>query len=447
MQLTITQAPFRLPPLVRTLGILLGVALLLALPLIISSPYVLFIVELILTYVILAAGLNLPVGLTGQISLCQAAFWGLGAYFSAILTVKLGVSVWVALPLAGVFAGLFGALIGLTTRRVAGDYLALVTLGFGEVMRIVALNWMNLTRGPMGITGIPAPNPIHFFGNLTLSFDTYEPYYYLLLAAAALILWISHRITRSRVGLAMRSVAGNEIAAESLGVNITYYKILAFTLSAVYAGLGGQPVRPPGALRQPRELLLSGLGHHAEYGDRRRHGLAGRRGDRQHGADRGLGAAARPAGLAHDPVRPDPDHRHGLYAPRRRRAGAAEAEAETYPPAPLPMREGGGGPPRTGCPCRGAGRAQPVPNAGKGEIGSPPGRAAPEREGRERANLPPHPPPEREGGSGSPPRPTAAASGGTQATSRPRGKGEIWPPSPLRGGVGGGVRWPWRRMA
>ncbi len=222
----------------RRLAISLGIVLLLALPLIVRSPYVLFVIELILMYVILAAGLNLPVGLTGQISLCQAAFWGLGAYFSAIVVEKLGISVWAALPLAGAFAGIFGVLIGLATRRVSGDYLALVTLGFGEVVRIVALNWMGLTRGPMGITGIPAPNAIQLFG-ITLRFDAYEPYYYLLLASAGLVLWISYRIINSRVGLAMRSVAGNEIAAESLGVDTSYYKILAFTLSAVYAGCAG----------------------------------------------------------------------------------------------------------------------------------------------------------------------------------------------------------------
>jgi branched-chain amino acid transport system permease protein len=230
--------PFQIPKPLRYLLIALGVILLLALPVIIRSPYILFVIELILMYVILTAGLNLPVGLTGQISLCQAAFWGLGAYFSAIAVERLGMSVWLALPLAGVFAGIFGLLIGLTTRRVAGDYLALVTLGFGEVVRIVALNWMGLTRGPMGITNIPAPNPI-VLGGMTLRFDAYEPYYYLLLTAAAIVLWISYRIMRSRVGLAMRSVAGNEIAAESLGVNTSYYKILAFTLSAVYAGCAG----------------------------------------------------------------------------------------------------------------------------------------------------------------------------------------------------------------
>jgi branched-chain amino acid transport system ATP-binding protein/branched-chain amino acid transport system permease protein len=228
-----------IPRPARYFSIILGILLLLGLPLIVKSPYVLFVVELILMYIILTAGLNLPVGLTGQISLCQAAFWGLGAYFSAILTEKMGISVWIVLPLAGLFAGIFGLLIGLATRRVAGDYLALVTLGFGEVVRIVALNWIGLTRGPMGITGIPAPNPINLFGLATIRFDAYEPYYYLLLIAVGVILWATNRITKSRVGLAMRSVAGNEIAAQSLGVNVSHYKILAFTLSAVYAGWAG----------------------------------------------------------------------------------------------------------------------------------------------------------------------------------------------------------------
>ena len=91
----------------------------------------------------------------------------------------------------------------------------------------------------MGITGIPAPNPINVLGLTTIRFDAYEPYYYLLLIAASVILWATNRITKSRVGLAMRSVAGNEIAAQSLGVNVSHYKILAFTLSAVYAGWAG----------------------------------------------------------------------------------------------------------------------------------------------------------------------------------------------------------------
>jgi branched-chain amino acid transport system permease protein len=197
--------------------------------------FVLLLVIYIGIYAILALSLNIVTGYTGLLSLCQAAFFGIGAYTTAILMTRTHINFWWILLLSGVFASLAGILIGLPTLRLKGDYLAIATLGFGEITRNVLLNWDSLTRGPLGISGIPA---IKTFG---IALDPilkvrYAVFVWIFVLLTFLIL---RRIMRSRVGRALEAIREDEIAAFSMGINITKYKVIAFGLSAFFGGIAG----------------------------------------------------------------------------------------------------------------------------------------------------------------------------------------------------------------
>lgn len=207
-------------------------ALLVALPFILSNAYYLRVATLVGIYVMLVSGLNVIIGFTGLFSLGHAAFYGIGAYTSAMLTVMAGWSFWLALPAAGIVAGLFGTLIGLVTLRLRKVFLAFTTLGFGEITRIVILNWRSFTRGPLGIAGIPVPE---LFG---WRFDG-RGYYYLVVVLAALTVAIIYRVYTSRVGRALIAIREDETAAASMGINVFGYKVLAFTLGCFFAGIAG----------------------------------------------------------------------------------------------------------------------------------------------------------------------------------------------------------------
>lgn len=186
-------------------------------------------------YAILAMGQNIITGFTGLLSLCQAGFFAIGSYTTAILTVSYGVSFWVTIPIAGVLAAFAGFLIGLPTLRLKGDYLAIATLGFGEIIRNIILNWDSLTRGPMGINGIPMPT---FFG---MTINPYRKWGYLALVWIFVIVvyYLLKRLTRSRMGRALEAIREDEIAAYSMGVNTTRYKVWAFMVGAFVAGCAG----------------------------------------------------------------------------------------------------------------------------------------------------------------------------------------------------------------
>ena len=207
--------------------------LLILVPFILGSPYLIRVAIMICIFVILSSSLNLIIGFTGMFSLAHAAFYGLGAYCSALLTIRLGVPFILALPLAGIFAGLIGAFIGLATLRLRETFLVFGTLAFGEVVKIVIMNWNSLTRGPMGIPGIPFPK---IFG---LEFNNYTRYYYLTLVLAALIVMLIYRIYHSKVGRAFIALREDETGAASMGVNIFGYKVWAFTLGCFFAGIAG----------------------------------------------------------------------------------------------------------------------------------------------------------------------------------------------------------------
>ncbi len=186
-------------------------------------------------YALLALGQNIITGFTGLLSLCAAGFFAIGSYTTAILTVSYGWSFWLTIPLAGVLAALAGALIGLPTLRLKGDYLAIATLGFGEIIRNVILNWDSLTRGPMGINGIPMPT---IFG---MVINPYKKWGYLILVWAFVIVFyfLLKRLTRSRMGRALEAIKEDEIAAYSMGINTTKYKVWAFMVGAFVAGCAG----------------------------------------------------------------------------------------------------------------------------------------------------------------------------------------------------------------
>lgn len=175
---------------------------------------------------------------TGQFSMGQAAFMAIGGYVSAILTVKLGIPFWPSFLAAGVVSGMIALIIGLVVLRVGGIYFSIITIAFGELVRIVALNWEAVTRGAPGILTLP-PAPITI-GNFEINFATsVVPYYYfmiLLVAVTALVFW---QIDRTRIGGTFRGVAANPMLSEHLGVHLMKYRVIAFTVAGVFTGFAG----------------------------------------------------------------------------------------------------------------------------------------------------------------------------------------------------------------
>jgi branched-chain amino acid transport system permease protein len=204
-------------------------------------------------YTIVTVGLCLLMGYTGQVSLGQAAFFGMGAYISAILTTTSGLNPWLAMLIAAVMTGAFAYIIGYPIFRLKGNYLAMATLGLGLIMWIV-FKQLNQSFGePDGISGIPSLSIGGFV------FDTSFRRYFLVWAFCLVILLISQNIVRSRTGRALRAIHGSEAAAESIGINIGRFKVKILVLSAVYASLAGSlfahHLRYVGA--QPFDFLAS----------------------------------------------------------------------------------------------------------------------------------------------------------------------------------------------
>jgi branched-chain amino acid transport system permease protein len=196
-------------------------------------------------------GLNIVVGLAGLLDLGYVAFYAVGAYSYALLAKTFGLSFWILLPMAGILASFWGILLGFPVLRLRGDYLAIVTLAFGEIIRIVLINWVDLTNGYAGITGIPRPT---FFG-LPFNADDngfaarfgleFSPIYrtifmyYLILALAFLTAFVTMRLRRLPVGRAWEALREDEIACRSLGINTTNTKLTAFATGAMFAGFAG----------------------------------------------------------------------------------------------------------------------------------------------------------------------------------------------------------------
>jgi branched-chain amino acid transport system permease protein len=198
-----------------------------------ASPYHLHVLIMAGVFAILALSLNLLLGYTGQLSLGHAAFFGIGAYTSALLALKLEWSFWLALPSAAVAAGLAGWAIGRLALKLRGAYFVLVTISFAGVISLVSINWMELTNGPLGLPGVPPPE----LGPWSLRTKT--AYYYLVLAAGALAYLVCHRLVYSRIGRALVALRENEPLAESVGIDGTRYLVLAAVVSAALAGVAG----------------------------------------------------------------------------------------------------------------------------------------------------------------------------------------------------------------
>lgn len=199
----------------------------------ISDPYITNVGTSALTYIVLALGLNIVVGFAGLLDLGYVAFYAVGAYFYALLSIKAGLSFWAVLPLSAIMAAIFGILLGFPTLRLRGDYLAIVTLGFGEMIRITLNNWDSLTGGPNGILGIRGPDM------LGLSFSQPYHYYYLIIIIGIFTVFVVNRLNNSRIGRAWIAIREDEIAAEAMGINIVKMKLLAFALGAFFAGMAG----------------------------------------------------------------------------------------------------------------------------------------------------------------------------------------------------------------
>ncbi|HUF91885.1 MAG TPA: branched-chain amino acid ABC transporter permease [Candidatus Limnocylindria bacterium] len=211
----------------------LGALAALTLPFWVANPYHLHIMIMAGVFVMLAQSLNLLLGYTGQLSLGHAAFFGIGAYTSALLALKLEWPFALAMPSAAVLSGVAGWAIGRLALKLRGAYFVLVTISFAGVVSLVSINWMDLTNGPLGLPGVPPPD----LGPWTLR--TKSQIYYLVLACAALSYLVCHRLVHSRIGRALLALRENEPLAESVGVDGTRYLVLAAVVSAAMAGVAG----------------------------------------------------------------------------------------------------------------------------------------------------------------------------------------------------------------
>ncbi len=208
-----------------------GMSLIL-LPLFMNNYYI-DILNLSLLYALLAVGLNITVGYTGLLDLGYAAFYGVGAYVYALLSTGIGLSFWLGLPIGGLVAAFFGLILGIITLRLRGDYLAIITLGFVQIIYLTLNNWDSVTQGPNGIMQIGRPEIAGFVFRQQIHF------YYLILSFLVVTVVAVHRLIDSQIGRAWIAIREDEMAAEAMGIDTTRMKILAFVLGAGIAGIGG----------------------------------------------------------------------------------------------------------------------------------------------------------------------------------------------------------------
>lgn len=195
--------------------------------------YILHILVIAGIYIILTLSLNLIVGYTGLPALGHAAFFCIGAYTSSLLALNIGLSPWIGLLIGACIAALSGIIIGYPAVRLKGDYLALATFGLGVIVYSIAKNWVSLTRGPMGLPGIP--------GFSVFGFQLSDIWSYLILVSVFVIItvFVINRIVNSPFGRILRSIREDEIASEALGKNTNKYKLLVFIIGAFFAGIAG----------------------------------------------------------------------------------------------------------------------------------------------------------------------------------------------------------------
>lgn len=219
--------------LAKGIGLAALLLLLLVFPRIASSRYQVHLLNMAGLYILLSLGMNIAMGYCGQFNLAIGAFWGVGAYTAGILNSRLGWPLWVNIPIAIALTAFIGALVGLPSLKVRSHYLAIVTIGLGEVLNIIMINEDWLTGGAIGISGIRMPN---FFG---IALNSDESYFYVILVAVIIGYLVARQIVGHRIGRSFRAIRDDYVAAKAMGVNTAYYQILAFAISAAYAGLSG----------------------------------------------------------------------------------------------------------------------------------------------------------------------------------------------------------------
>jgi branched-chain amino acid transport system permease protein len=208
---------------------------------------------LVMTYVMLGWGLNIVVGLAGLLDLGYVAFYAVGAYSYALFSTTFDLGFWTCLPIAGLLAALWGVMLGFPVLRLRGDYLAIVTLAFGEIIRIVLLNWVSLTNGPNGISGIPRPTLFGLKFDMSGDPDSFAGFfglepsptqrvvylYYVIFGLALLTNWVTLRLRRMPLGRAWEALREDEVACRSLGIDVTTTKLTAFAIGAMFGGFAG----------------------------------------------------------------------------------------------------------------------------------------------------------------------------------------------------------------
>lgn len=213
--------------------LLVVLATLVVLPLLGATTYVVGVGVTVFVYIVAALSLNVVYGLLGLLSLAHTAFWGIGGYFAAVTVVDLGWSFWFAVPAGGLFAGIVALVIGYPALRLNRHSFVVVTLVFSLLTFLVARDWMSVTRGPMGIPGLPAPS---FFG---MAIDGPTGFYYLALGFMVVTLALLYVFFTSRIAATMRAICQNEPLVRSQGINPTPYKLFGFFLSALFTGMAG----------------------------------------------------------------------------------------------------------------------------------------------------------------------------------------------------------------
>ena len=189
-----------------------------------------------LIYVMLGLGLNIVIGLAGLLDLGYVAFFAVGAYTYALLHLNFGMTFWMVLPLGGLLGAIMGIILGYPVLRLRGDYLAIVTLGFGEIIRLVLENWNEFSKGPSGIANIPKPG---LFG-LDLTLQQHSIYlYYIIVALVIFTIFVINRLQDSRIGRAWIALKDDEIACQAMGIDKAKTKLRAFALGATWAGMAG----------------------------------------------------------------------------------------------------------------------------------------------------------------------------------------------------------------
>lgn len=224
--------------MVKRVNLGLLIAILLLIPLFIKGPYYLHILILIAMNIMLASSFRI-IAISGQISLAHGSMMAIGAYTSALLVTKLNFSFWISLPLAGLASAILALLVGYSFIRLKGVFFVMVTAFLAQFIILIIEQWRSLTGGSSGIIDIPRPNPIIIPGLLNIDFSSKAEFYYLILVLMLITLFILNNFDRSRIGSTWQSIRQSDSLAESVCINTTKFKVLAFCIGCFFAGITG----------------------------------------------------------------------------------------------------------------------------------------------------------------------------------------------------------------